>query len=150
MRIFVILCLFIYSFSFAQLKLEDLRVNFKEAISSEKTCKYYIDLLEKHKTDNSTYLAYFGAFQTIYANHVYNPINKLKYFNKGKENIEKAILLNQNDVDIRFIRYSIQKNCPKILGYRKNLIEDEKFLIENFNSISSDILKQMITNLLKL
>ena len=95
------------------------------------------------------HLAYLGAFQTIWANHVFNPFSKLKTFNKGKRNIDKAIKLSPNNVEIIFIRYSIQKNSPAFLSYKSNLKEDQKILKQNFSNINSIDLKRMIENVLK-
>jgi hypothetical protein len=146
MRFF--LFLFISNLMFSQISLEELRIDFEKSINDKKICKKSLDNLEKITNKNDVYLAYYGAFQTVNANHVLNPINKLSYFNKGKNNIEKAIKNNPNDIDSRFLRYSIQKNCPKFLGYRTHLEEDLKFLKENLEKVTSQQLKKMILNIL--
>lgn len=143
-----LLFLFISSLMFSQIPLEELRIDFEKSINDKKICKKNLENLEKIANKSDVYLAYYGAFQTINANHVINPINKLSYFNKGKNNLEKAINKNSNDIDSRFLRYSIQKNCPKFLGYRTHLEEDLKFLKENLEKVTSQQLRKMIINIL--
>ena len=129
------------------LSLEVIRNNYQVAVKDKDICLSMIQQL-KNNTESNVHLAYLGAFQTIWANHTFNPINKLSTFNKGKENIDKAAKLSPNDVEIIFIRHSVQKNCPWFLGYHENLAEDKNFLYEALNSISSPELKSMVENLL--
>ena len=130
------------------LSLENLRVNYQNAVMDKQVCKNMINELGKNH-DNSVQLAYYGGFQTIWANHVFNPFEKLGTFNRGKKNIEKAVKLSPNNIEIIFIRYSIQKNCPGFLGYRSNLKEDYNFLNKNLSTIISPDLKKMVESIIK-
>ena len=130
------------------LSLEVVRNNYQIAVQDKDICLSMIQQLENNHESN-VYLAYLGAFQTIWANHTFNPIEKMNTFNKGKINIEKAVKLSPNDVEIIFIRHSVQKNCPGFLGYDDNLIEDKNFLYKNLGSITSATLNSMVENLLK-
>jgi hypothetical protein len=136
------------TFTSNALSLEVIRTNYQLAVKDKNICSSMIQQLENNPESN-VHLAYLGAFQTIWANHIFNPISKLSTFNTGKKNIDKAVNLSPNDVEIIFIRHSVQKNCPKFLGYNVNCEEDEKFLSKNLNSISSVALKNMVEKLLK-
>jgi len=104
-----------------------IRENYYKAFNDKKLC---IQMLKDLKSleNESVYLAYLGAFQTICANHFFNPISKLNIFNKGKKNIELAVDKNPNNIEIRFIRLSVQKNSPSFLNYKININEDKMFL----------------------
>ena len=143
------LLILIYPLFFGQnSELDFVRKNYKKSISDKKICKEMIDHLEKNNND-AIELAYFGAFQTIWAKHSVNPIEKLRTFKKGKINIDKAIKQKPNELESRFIRYSIQKESPKFLGYKDNIDEDEKLLQQNLNQVRNPELKEMIINILK-
>lgn len=128
--------------------LEYLRKNYEKAIDDKKLCESLIEELGK-STESNTHLAYLGAFQTIWANHVFNPLDKLATFNKGKNNIDRAIKTDPFNVEVVFIRHSVQKNSPGFLGYKDNIKEDRAFLQEHLNSIDSSVLKKMVETLLK-
>jgi len=130
------------------LNLEVVRKNYQSAVTDKSICRYMILQLEKHP-ESYVHLAYMGAFQTIWAKHTFNPVDKLSSFNKGKKNIDTAAKLSPNNVDIIFIRHSVQKNCPGFLGYNDNLIDDRKFLYKIRNYITSATLKSMVEELLK-
>lgn len=127
--------------------LESLRVNYKKAVSDKKTCLAMIKELSTGK-ESSVQLGYLGAFQMIWAKHITNPISKLKTFNKGKKSIEHAVMAEPNNLEIRILRLSVQKNSPAFLGYKKNIEEDEKFIKANNKDISSTHLKNMIQSLI--
>jgi hypothetical protein len=129
--------------------LDVVRANYNKVASDKKLCKVMISELEKTKDNSATHLAYLGASQTIWANHVFSPISKLNTFKLGKENIEKAIETEPDNVELRFIRLSIQKNAPGFLGYKSNLKEDTEFIQENRNQIESEIVQQNIETLFK-
>lgn len=124
-----------------------LRNQYEKAIADKVLCATLIEQLEKASL-TSTQLAYLGALQTIWANHTSNPWTKYKTFIKGKNNIEKAITLDASNPEIRFIRLSVQKNCPKFLGYHKNIEEDQQFIIQQLPSLVPESLKKKIKTLL--
>lgn len=123
--------------------MESVRNNYKKAVYEKNICQNMIELLNKN-TDKNVHIAYLGAFQTIWAKHINNPVAKLNTFNKGKNNIEKAIKAEPDNVEIRFVRLSVQKNLPSFLGYKQHIEEDEKFIRTNSKNIRSVTLKKMI------
>ncbi|WP_410220715.1 hypothetical protein [Pedobacter sp.] len=131
-----------------RIDLDELRDNYKIAVTDKKLCLQMIEILKSQDND-PIFLAYLGGFQTIWANHTFNPIEKLRTFNKGKKNIQKAILKDPDNVEARFIRFSVQKNAPFFLGYNLNIKEDEEFLKIHRTKISSDAVIKNIETLLK-
>lgn len=129
------------------LDLEYLRKSYAKAVEDETLCKSIIDKLSKGP-ESQVHLAYYGAYQTIWANHVFNPVSKMTTFTKGRTAIDMAINKEPNNVEIRFIRLSVQKNCPSFLGYSSNIAADKKFLKEHLSSITSEQLKKMVKELI--
>lgn len=135
--------------SFKNSDLNEVRTSYSKAVLDKKLCKKMIEELELSKEKSVIDLAYLGAYQTIWANHVFNPWSKLATFRKGKNNIELAISKEPENVEIRYIRFSVQKNAPSFLGYNNNLKEDKDFLVKNKKNINSDFLQKNIETLLK-
>jgi uncharacterized protein YfkK (UPF0435 family) len=46
-----------------------------------------------------------------------------------EKKISKAVNAMPNNIEIRFLRYSIQSNTPAFLGYSKNLKEDRNVMV---------------------
>lgn len=127
--------------------LEDLRRNYRVAVSDMEVCREMMKQLEKQPQSN-VHLAYRGAFQAIWARHTANPLEKLRIFTKGKRNIDKAASGSPGNIEIIFIRHSVQKSSPGFLGYKDNVETDSLCLSRNLNNITSPVLKKMIAQLL--
>ena len=84
----------------------------------------------------------------IKAKYSFNPIAKLNQFNKGKQLIQKAFSRDTLNLEMRFIRFSIQNNLPSFLGYRDNLDQDKRFLLNNTKASKDPELQEMIFNYL--
>lgn len=146
----ILLPIIIFCFSVININGQDLdtiRQSYDVAVSDKKLCKTMIETL-KSPGDNNIHLAYLGGFQTIWANHTLNPFSKLSTFNEGKRNIEKAVKNDQDNIEIRFVRLSVQKNAPSFLGYHDQIKEDEAFLKSNKEKINSSTLLKMVTEIL--
>ncbi|MBK7669739.1 MAG: hypothetical protein IPJ32_21880 [Sphingobacteriaceae bacterium] len=48
---------------------------------------------------------------------------------KAKSNLRDLVSENFEEAEIRFLRYSIQLNTPKFIGYSKNIDEDRLVLV---------------------
>lgn len=127
--------------------METIRINYALASGNKALCKEMIKKLKNY--EDPVQQAYLGAFQTIWAKHTINPFEKLKTFNTGKANIEKSVALNPSDTEIRLIRLSIQMNAPGFLGYKDNVKEDKKFILDNRTDIKSETLQKMIDECIK-
>ncbi len=124
------------------LDLVNVRMNYEKAVRDEKICRSMLDELE-HISNSVIHQAYLGAYQAIWANHVMNPFSKINTFNAGKKNIEQAIKVDPNNIELRYLRLSIQKNCPAFLAYNKDIEADTLFLKKHSDSVLDETLKQM-------
>lgn len=93
-------------------------------------------------------ICYKGANEMIQAKYALSPIVKFKKFNKGKALITKAISRDTLNLEMRFIRYSIQSNLPAFLPFHNELDDDKRFLQKNTNDCKDPDLKNMIFNYL--
>lgn len=128
--------------------LDEVRANYKKLVSDKALCEKFISELEKTKDNSARHLAYLGSLQTIWAHHVFSPISKLNTFNKGKKNIEQAIKKEPENVELRFVRLSVQKNAPSFLGYKSNVKEDAEFIRKSRHQVKTAVLQENIKAIL--
>ncbi len=150
---YYLLCFFLIlnSVSLAKVpEIEDIRLLFHKAGSSQKVCVELIDLLEPYNDkNNALFLGYKASATMLMAKHLINPFSKLSYFKKGKVMLEKAIQFDQNNVELRFLRYTIQTNVPSFLNYSENKDNDKVFLHQSINKLNDQKLKNIIIEYLK-
>jgi hypothetical protein len=80
-------------------------------------------------------------------------IEAYTYFNligdlTGKDVLEQAIQKEPLNVELRFIRFSIQCNSPKFLDYHSNINADKLLLLKEVKAIKDVDLKKRITKFL--
>ncbi|MCB2221798.1 MAG: hypothetical protein KQI35_15495 [Bacteroidetes bacterium] len=85
---------------------------------------------EPFVVNDAVLMAYKGAALTTMANCKKMPTGKLSVFNKGKDWIEKAVVLDPENIEVRFIRFTVQTNVPEFLKY-DDRESDKKFILEN-------------------
>lgn len=129
--------------------LNDVRADYKSLAAKKELCEEYIERLNNNKDLSATHMGYLGGLKTIWANHVFNPVTKLKTFNQGKAHIEKAINWEPDNAELRFVRLSVQSNAPRFLGYHENIVDDTEFLILHRNKIKSTVVQEYINSLLQ-
>jgi hypothetical protein len=71
------------------------------------------------------------------ANYSKNKQEKINLFKEGKQLLEKAVAKDSTNVELRFLRMTIQTNCPKALGYHKQIASDKTYILANFDSIKN-------------
>lgn len=100
---------------------------------------------------NDLLLAYKAAMQGIKANHSRSPFDKLNYLKKALYDFKKAVQINPENIEIRFLRFTIEHNIPSILGMDGDIESDKKKIIagiENAN-LEEALKKKIIKYLIK-
>ncbi|WP_316767914.1 hypothetical protein [Pedobacter frigiditerrae] len=132
-----------------EIEIVALRKLYYEAATSKASSIKLTSMLTKvNEQSKALLICYKGAAQMMEAKYAFSPITKFSKFNKGKVAIEKAILKDPKQIEIRFIRFSIQTNLPFFLGYNEAIKTDKEMLINSINKIEDDNLKQNIVNYL--
>lgn len=129
-----------YSFN-----LIEIRSIFYGAIESKKDNELLVNILDEYNDEiNPLIKGYKGVAFMLMSKHSINPLQKLKLFTKGKDMLENSIKDNKWNVELRFLRHSIQSNVPAFLNYSSSLTEDKSIILSNLHSIEDLDLKQMI------
>ncbi len=139
--------------------LNSIRTNFYKAVSSEEitdTLKKFIEQKYSENYENfcPVILAYYGGIEALKAKHAFNPIAKLDYLISALNKLKKAVNENPDNLEIRFLRFSVLHNLPAILGYNDELISDKnetyKLLLQkNYSKLNLNLQKGIVKFLLE-
>ncbi|CAM3991803.1 hypothetical protein MUGA111182_20620 [Mucilaginibacter galii] len=75
-------------------------------------------------------VCYFGVIQALKAKHAWNPYYKVKYLNDAEKILQTAVNHEPDNIEIRFMRFSIEHNVPGFLGYTKHLVADREEMLK--------------------
>ncbi len=121
---------------FAQ-SLEEVRESFHQAVLDPDQSRAFHDFLKDTQPSTPTLKAYKAASEAMLARVVWNPFTKLSQVMKYSDLIETAIHEDVENIEIRFLRLSIEYNLPKFLGMSKNLEEDRDVIVNNLSNVNA-------------
>lgn len=130
--------------------METIRQAYIEAARDESKIEAFNALLKGVTMEDSLILVgYKGASLALSAKIESGIKNKTDAFKKGVEFLEYSIQSDPANIELHFIRLSVQENSPGIVNYKGNMEEDKLYILENFDAISNAGLKQYIGDFIK-
>jgi hypothetical protein len=125
--------------------INEVRSLYEKAVTDESACNKLIEILSPYNENNNPlYAGYKASAIMMMAKHVFNPFSKMSYFKRGKLILETAIKADENNVELRFLRFNAQTHIPSFLGYDGNIETDKKFLMNSFPAIQDAQLKEFL------
>jgi len=135
----------IFSFLFSNPSVSEIRELYKDAANSlEITQQLHAKLEVINKTDKAVLVAYKGASLILLAKNSKGTKIKKVYFKEGIELLEYSVSKNLKNIELRFIRLTIQEKSPKFLKYKKNISEDKSFINNQLKSVKNSNLRAYI------
>jgi len=131
-KIIIFILLVNINYVFSQ-DVKNIRELYLTSHNNKSTCDSLSNYLNQIEEKDNTIDAYIGANNLLISKFSNNIIKKFKYFEEGKKIIEQSIKNDPKNIEIVFLRYLNQRNCPWFLNYNQNLGEDRDFLIKNLN-----------------
>lgn len=96
------------------------------------------------KEDNKVLVAYKGAVMALTAKYTKDNAERKDLFKNGVMLLEYALSLKPENIEIRCLRLSIQENSPKFLKYKSNIQEDKTFILNHYDKINSQEVKDFV------
>ena len=139
--------------------LEKIRLVYYSGVEDDSyidTLKYLIDNNFDNDADTQTAIAvaYRAGIFALKSKHAFWPVTKMNYLADSMDLFENALKSEPDNLEIRFMRYSILYYVPGILGYSDLENEDlqkvyELLVQKDYTSINREIQSGMIEFILK-
>lgn len=110
-------------------KLIEIRSCFK-SIEGVNEIKELISL-SKNSLDHPVILAYYFTGKLMMLDYSNNPFEKYKIFKTKTKQIDSIINTNKKNIEVRLLRYVLQKNSPYFLKYNSDLRNDINYIKSN-------------------
>ncbi|WP_407428981.1 hypothetical protein [Arcticibacter sp.] len=130
--------------------LDKVRAQFYQAVENKAVAEKFLERMKRDQGISAVHLAYYGCAQTLMGKHAWNPYQKLAHLKSGMQVLSTASKKAPDDLEIRFLRFSIEHYLPSFLGMSKHLDEDRKKIVSlvqkrQYGSLGKDVLKNMVT-----
>ena len=131
------------------LNLAHIRALFFQSVTNKASVDQSFLLLKNVTVkDDPVLFGYKAMSYIMMAKHAVNPVNKYRYFKIGKNQLEEAIRMDVNSIELRFIRLTVQTNVPSFLAYNAEIVTDKEFILKSIHSMKEEDLKIKIANYL--
>jgi len=111
--------------------------------------KYASPLLEKLqliRNPNALELGYKAATEAIMAKPGWNIFRKMAYLRRSRESFNQAVRIDSRDLEIRFLRLSVEHHIPRYLGFSANMASDKQLIVDNIEMFEDKELPQEIAD----
>ena len=138
------------SYSIESSYISEIRDLYKVAPINNSACNQLYELSRNIIGNNNDPLlqGYYISAMLFKSKHEKNPIKKYSLFKNASTELDELINKNMYSVEMRFLRYNIQNNAPRFLGYIDNIKEDYEFILNNINKEREDV-REFILSILK-
>lgn len=130
------------------LNIAQVREWYKAAPAKESNCKQMLKQLAPVTVSQPLLFGYKGCATMIMAKHAFNPLSKWSYFKKGKSMLEQSIAADPSNIELRYLRFTVQSNTPAFLGYKGKIESDRQFIKNNIDRVTDQQLAGMIRSVI--
>ena len=144
-----LLLLLLFPLSVLSSDLEKVRRTFYAAVEDKSQAEKFLRQMKNEQGISPVHLAYYGSAQTLMGKHAWNPYQKLAHLKSGMQVLSAASRKAPDDLEIRFLRFSIEHYLPSFLGMSKHLDEDRKKIVSlvqrrQYGGLNNEVLKNML------
>ena len=127
--------------------LAEVREKMPAAFSDEKVCNALLKKCTPVANPETILKGYIGGLHIARSKHA--PIfDKMSSLNTGTELLEGAIKDKPDNIELRFLRLTIQLNLPSFLNYNDHVESDKKFVLKHYKA-AMPVLQDRIINFIK-
>lgn len=105
---------------------------YQEAINDSSAADKLVNATEKLKSQ-AAMRAYYGTGLALQAKHSWNPATKLSKAKDAATELNAAVQSSNEDLEIRFLRFSFEANAPSFLGLSSHIVSDKKWILEHLD-----------------
>lgn len=113
--------------------LAELREQYQRAVTDAEAADTFWQWLEDYAGNEGIVHAYRGSALALIGSHAWNPVKKLGCVQQANRAFRRAVRLDPQNIEIRFLRFAIQHHLPGFLGESTNLEEDKAVTLAHFH-----------------
>lgn len=117
--------------------IQEVRSSFHQAVMEPETSREFHELMESPQKSSATIIAYQAVSEALLAQVVWNPFSKLSQVMKYDKLMEKAVMEDEENIEIRFLRLAIEVNLPSFLRMSSHIQEDRDMIVRDMSKVSA-------------
>lgn len=132
-----------------KLSLTEIRKQFYLGVNNQELTESFLKKMSAIEKPVAIELAYKAAAQALMGKHVWNPVKKLEWVDLGSETMKKAVSMDPDNIEIRFLRFTWQHHLPGFLNRSTDLESDRKVILAGLQSGKEEQDSQLKKNVIR-
>lgn len=129
--------------------LYEIRRMYSQASKNSRLANQLYQILSELSTADPLLTAYKAAALALKAKNAWDVFSKMFYINEASQLFAQAVKAADENIEIRFLRFSVQSNIPAFLGLSGQLEEDKNMMLKHIATAELPVeLKQAIAKFL--
>lgn len=122
---------------------------FHSSFGKDKIAGFNEQLLKIEKR-TAIVVAYDAATKAILTRTTWNWFKKLEYLDESRMLFEQAVKMDSTDVEIRFLRFTVEDRIPFYLGYSDHMEFDKSVILKNIDNYDVENINPEILQFLQM
>lgn len=130
--------------SFAQeYDMKELRETLRVASDSKENSTKLFEKVGNYSGEDAVLISYKAAAHAIKAKYATNPFKKLKLIKASARIFDEAMQRNDQDLEIRFVRFAVETQTPAKIKLSKHVEEDKNILLQAIRDFQNQVFIRM-------
>ncbi len=115
-------------------------------------CINFYNKVKSYNQATPTIAAYEAAAKALIAKHSWNPVTKISSLKEAMDMLNKAVSLDEMNLEIRFLRLYIENSLPSYIGMKDDIDMDKNMIIKHIDlldkiGLNGDIINYILNYL---
>lgn len=132
-----------------EMSLTEIRNEYFYASFGSELIEGFNNKLLKIKKRTPIIVAYDAATKAVMTRTTWNWFKKLDYLDESRDLFEEAVKEDPKNVEIRFLRFTVEERIPGYLGYSDHMEIDKVVILKYLENYDSKKIAPEISNFLK-
>ena len=131
----LLLCIF-FLFCFGRgtsevYKVSELRHYYQKASKNAETGQSFHKFMAGYEGKEPIIIGFKAVSEAVMAKYAWSPYSKLKHLKTASALFDQAVMLDAENPEIRFLRYTVEYYIPRYLNMSSHIEQDKKMVVES-------------------
>ena len=117
--------------------LRTLRHLYAAAVQEEIASDRFLTVVRAQQKTNAVGLGYRGVAEAVQAQYLWSPLARLRAVREAHRWFGGAVALDPQNVEVRFLRFSVETHVPRYLGLSPHLADDRALILRGARGYAS-------------
>src|SRR5688572_28892964 len=112
-------------------KASELRRYYQKASKCAETGEAFHEFMARYDGKEPVILGFKAVSEAVMAKHSWSPYSKLQHLKSSAALFDQAVMLDSDNPELRFLRYTVEFYVPRYLNLSGHVVEDKTIVLNS-------------------